>query len=317
MGWYDAYKPTHVNRVNVLPMTSSSGSAAKNFGDAFTKIGDSMLKVDKARSNEALIGAQTKLQNTKQKVQDFNLASLNDTKTQKSIDDAFSSDYTRYRTKDAFETHLKEDNIGGFDLASAPAKKEALDYFKKQDDLAQSKFNDTAIESSVTGGYKDMKTFVEKNPELVKNADGVTMAKIDKYFSSKDTTAAKLQSQKEKADTARKLLAMQAKLNKDKKTGGGFKYDASVDSKIAAQVKTAMGMDAPNFNFDDSVKKEYQDTVSGAAKISKKYNLEPSLAIHVYENPDLYEFTNDNKIILKKQKQEVQDKPKQSWKDYQ
>ena len=52
MGWYDAYKPTNVSRVNVGAMSSNSGNAAKGFGDAFTKIGDSMIKLNKAREDE-------------------------------------------------------------------------------------------------------------------------------------------------------------------------------------------------------------------------------------------------------------------------
>ena len=74
MGWYDAYKPTNVSRVNVDKMGSNSGSAAKGLGDAFTSIGDSMLKVDKARDDEktnkfinAYRGAQTGLTKEKTK----------------------------------------------------------------------------------------------------------------------------------------------------------------------------------------------------------------------------------------------------------
>ena len=52
MGWYDAYKPTNVSRVNVANISSNSGNAVKGLGNAFTSIGDSMLKVDKARDDE-------------------------------------------------------------------------------------------------------------------------------------------------------------------------------------------------------------------------------------------------------------------------
>ena len=52
MGWYDAYKPTNVSRVNVGAMSSNSGNAARGLGNAFMKIGDTMLKVDKARDDE-------------------------------------------------------------------------------------------------------------------------------------------------------------------------------------------------------------------------------------------------------------------------
>jgi len=78
-----------------------------------------------------------------------------------------------------------------------------------------------------------------------------------------------------------------------------------------------MGMDAPDFNFDDTVKKEYQNTVAGAAEISKKYGLEPSLAIQVYENRDNYDFTKDGKIVPKTQEPTQKKTAKTSWKDYQ
>ena len=75
MGWYDAYRPTNVSRVNVGAMSSNTGNAAKGLGDAFTKIGDSMLKVDKARDDEktnkfvnAYRAAQTRLTKEKTKI---------------------------------------------------------------------------------------------------------------------------------------------------------------------------------------------------------------------------------------------------------
>lgn len=55
MGWYDAYKPTNVSRAyrdSVAGTTSNTGNAVGGLGDAFTKIGNSMLKVDKARDDE-------------------------------------------------------------------------------------------------------------------------------------------------------------------------------------------------------------------------------------------------------------------------
>jgi len=63
------------------------------------------------------------------------------------------------------------------------------DIAKERDAFYQTKFNDEAIETSTSGGYKNMDAFVKANPELVKNADGVTMSKIETHFATKDKDA--------------------------------------------------------------------------------------------------------------------------------
>ena len=242
MGWYDAYKPTNVSRVNVDKMGSNSGSAAKGLGDAFTSIGDSMLKVDKARDDE---------------------------KTNKFIN--------AYR--DAQTTGVKKSNKA----------------FDTTNELKNKKIEaDTGYTNANTGLISKKLNAFDKNNEINQN-----------------NTKAKTAYTQKQTDEYDKLL--DSKIAKNDKS---FKYTEKTDAKIASQVKTAMGMDAPNFNFDDSVKKAYQDTVAGSAQISKKYNLEPSLAIEVYANRDKYDLSG-SKLTLKKEVKEAKKETKKSWKDYQ
>lgn len=67
--------------------------------------------------------------------------------------------------------------------------KPSADIVKERDTFFQGKFNDEAIETSVSGGYKNMAEFTKANPELVKNADGITMSKIEAFYANKDKDA--------------------------------------------------------------------------------------------------------------------------------
>lgn len=294
--FYDAYKGD-VARVNVHGL-NPGGSAAKSFGDAFASFGKSMQEAEARNSRMARYDADTKSLNDE-------TAAKQQARGQAEIDDALVGAFGDYTTKDEFNK-----NVGGIELASPDVKQKMEQYY-------QGRFNDEAVKVSVTGGYDDFKGFKGANPDLVQNADGTTMAKIEQYFAGKDKRTATAKAAEKEAKYAKELLKMQAKVTKAAKGGkGGFEYTEQTDAKIAAQVKTAMGMDAPDFTFTDAKKKEYEDSVSGAAKISKKYNLEPSLAIHVYMNPDLYDFTADGKVVVKKMPAPVEDKTKESWKDY-
>ena len=302
MGWYDAYRKDNATAAVLNTITSDSGSGAKHFGDAFVDFSKSLMDSEDAKDKSKLVGLQTTNEQNK-------LDTFTDTKNQQQFDDAFSKSYLGYKNKAEYDEALQN---GTLDVSNVSPT--AL----KQDAFAQGKFNDEAIEQSVIKPYKDMQEFVTTNPELVKNADGVTMSKIEKYFSGKDTTLATLSAKEKEIKNATALAKMQAKLVKAQSNNNkdAFKYTEKTDAKIASQVKTAMGMDVPDFSFSDATKKEYEDAVSGSAKISKQYNLEPSLAIHVYQNPDLYEFTADGKVITKKPTvKEV--KKTNSWKDYQ
>jgi len=320
MGWYDAFKG-HPERVNTMAITSNSGSAAKNFGDAFKDIGKSMQAADAQRSKDALFDAQAKFQTTKDKQLNQTLQTQTDTTEQKKIDDAFKKDFNFNSGDTEYQKQLlefeKPDGVFDSDVSNS-ALEYANNKIASDEKIAQQNFNDEAIKESSIGNYKDMDSFTKENPTLVKNADGTTMTKIENRFASKKAELAKLEAKNKEILNNKKLLSMQEKLVKANKGKSGFKYDDKTDAKIAAQVKTALGMDNQLLTFDDAKKKEYQDTVAGAAKISKKYNLEPSLAIHVYENPDLYEFTADNKVIMKKQPEATvkEEKKSTSWKDY-
>lgn len=302
MGWYDAFggKP---EKINMSTVTSDTGSAAKNFGDAFVNFGKNMREVESERVKQDFVNTQTTLKENEL-----------ETKAEKWVQEEDNKDYLTQAFASANPDELKQNHpLDSTNSVDAETMQKATKHF-------QDKFNDEAIESSATGGYADMKAFMadDKNAELVKNADGATMLKIDKYFSDKSNNLKEI-----KHATA--IQKMQAKVAKASKTGGGkddsFKYTEVTDAKIASQVKTALGMDAPDFTFTDVTKKAYENAVAGSAAISKKYFLEPSLAIHVYQNPDLYEektATNGRKYIAPlKQKTKPKVVKKNSWKDYQ
>lgn len=127
------------------------------------------------------------------------------------------------------------DALGEFYKPDISAKDKVVEHFKGLDNIAQTKFNDEAIEQSVSGGYKNMKEFSAAHPELVKNADGVTMAKIESFYSGKDKdTQAKADSDRTYALNLKKTdhqishdnksLALQAQ------KGGGA--DGEKDTKI-------------------------------------------------------------------------------------
>lgn len=78
-----------------------------------------------------------------------------------------------------------EDALRQFWTPSTAQVKEVEQRFKTADDIAQAKFNDEAVETSVSGGYKTMDEFTKANPELVKNADGITMSKIEAFYAGK------------------------------------------------------------------------------------------------------------------------------------
>jgi hypothetical protein len=299
MPFYDAYKG---NVAGVDVRLDPSGSAAKSFGDAFANYGRSLREEQASRTRQERVNAAT--QTLADELKDKQAA-----KEQQTIDDSLTAAFGDYATPKDYRQ-----NVGGLELASPEVK-------QKLDAHFQNKFNDEAVKVSVTGGYDDFKGFTSANPELVQNADGTTMAKIEQYFAGKDKRVATAKAAEEDAKHQKELLKMQEKVVKAQKAAkggkGGFKYTENTDAKIAAQVKTAMGMDAPDFTFTDANKKEFQDTVAGSSKISKKYGLEPSLAIHVYTNPDLYDFTADGKVIARKVTAQQKEKPAApSWKDY-
>ena len=258
MGWYDAFKG-HPERVNTLAITSNDGSAAKHFGDAFKEIGASIQDADTQRAKENLLNSQAAYQTKKDEQLTHSMEQTQQQEQQKKIDDAFKKDFNFNSGDTDYQKQLLEFEKpdGTFD---SDVSNSALEYANNKiahdEKVAQTKFNDEALEQSVTGGYKDMAAFTKANPTLVKNADGTTMSKIDKYFKDKDTSLAALKAKEKDIKHATALEKMQAKLVKANAGKGGFKYDSKVDAKIASQVKTALGMDAPNFELNDKVKKD-------------------------------------------------------------
>lgn len=281
-GWYDSFggKTERINMNNF-----ASGSAAKNFGDAFTSIGKIMIDSEVAKDNAKL--TDLKVQNEQNRLDEFK-----DAKKQKKFDDAFSLDIkTLDSSASPDATQNAVDALKSFHTPSAPAvaqqeqeiKAKATDFqttqnkqylgdawtldataskdarqnatdalnefykpdtttvdkvverFKGLDNIAQTKFNDEAIEVSVSKGYKNMKEFTEANPELVKNADGSTMAKIDTYFAGKDTTARDLADRLKEIKTATTIQNLQgnlteAQIRAAKSSGSGA--DGEKDTKI-------------------------------------------------------------------------------------
>jgi len=318
MGWYDAFKSNVDSTASINKITSNSGSAGKYFGDAFKDFGKSLqdsenqkIKDDVADANIKASQAHTALytaQNTQAAIDnEFNNNKRKDQAETKKLDDAFKRDFASTSDINYQKSLLEfEKPDGEFDSSVSSS---AFEYASKKiasDELsAQKNFNDEAVKVSVDGGYADFSAFKTANADsqLFKNTDGTTMKSIEKYFNDKDSTLKDIKTQQ-------KLLAKDKQISAlaGSKKNKGFVYDENTDTKIAAQVKTAMGMDAPNFNFDDTTKVAFQNAVAGSAKISKKYNLEPSLAIHVYQNPDMYDFTADNKVIQKKSPKKAENK---------
>ena len=322
MGWYDAFKG-NTARVNMSQVTSNAGSGAKNFGDAFAKIGDTMLaREDRIKADE-LAGEKSKLLESQINMSNANLSKMNseaETKAENWVQNSDNQDYIAQAYKSNSLDELKVNYpLNNTNAIDAKTQQDVINIFDAKDKKAQINFNDEAVKQSVEGGYKDFNAFKDANPDVVKMADGVTMTKIDKYFENKDTSLAKLTAKEKDIKHATAISKLQAKVVKASadKSKKAFKYTEVTDSKIASQVKTAMGMDAPDFSFDDKSKKEYEDTVAGSAGISKKYNLEPSLAIHVFQNPELYDFSVDGKILMKKTVKKPVEKKTSSWKDYQ
>lgn len=195
--------------------SSASPEATQNAVDA--------LKSFHAPSVQAVAQQE---QEIKAKATDFQ-----NTQNKQYLGDAWTLDPTaskeaRQNATDALSEFYKPDTI---------TQDKATERFKGLDSIAQTKFNDEAIEVSVSKGYKNMKEFTEANPELVKNADGSTMAKIDTYFAGKDTTARDLADRLKEIKTATTIQNLQgnvteAQIRAAKGSGGGA--DGEKDTKI-------------------------------------------------------------------------------------
>ena len=318
MGWYDSFRG-NVAGVNMSGVGSDAGLGAKAFGDAFVTIGKSMtdatkdaalLKTQEAalRADEAKVKseeAKTALYGTQNTAALDAIETTKADKETKKLDDAFS---TSYRGLEGAENiKLFKDNYqtgNGYGTLSSKAVQEADAYF-------QSKFNDEAKNKAVSGGYKDFATFAKENEQLVKMADGTTMAQLDKHFSDKDTSEAKMAAQEAKTQNAIAMLEIKREINdinaeKNKaQNENGTKYTQETDTKIANIVAKGMGLDMNNIDgWSKDKQAEFYTNTTGIAKIAKEYNVTPLIALDMYTKANT------------KTSEATSATPQKSWKDY-
>ncbi|MCX6075995.1 MAG: hypothetical protein NTW78_03820 [Campylobacterales bacterium] len=306
MGWYDAFKG-NTAAINMNSVTSDTGSAAKNFGDAFVSIGKDMRDANTQAKKDELTALQ--LQN-----EQFKLDTAKTSDTEAKVDKSFLKDaYSLDRTVPKEAQKNATDALESFYNPTTTARDKLKDAWKTQDDLAQVKFNDEATKTAVNGSYKNMKEFEAANPALVKNADGLTMAKLDAHYDTKDTQASKLATAQSKMENASALLDVKREMNNinaeknqlKTEADKSNKYSQETDTKIANIVAKGMGLDANSIDsWSKDKQAEYLTTTTGVAQIAKQYNVTPLIAIDMYSK-------------LQAKKTEVPtDTKKSNWKDY-
>ncbi|MBE0498568.1 MAG: hypothetical protein IBX43_04925 [Campylobacterales bacterium] len=296
MGWYDAFSG-NVARVNMNAATSDTGSAAQNFGDAFVDFGKSMREVETERSKDALTALQTSNEQNK-------LTEFTETSQQKKQDKEYLSKAYEAPTKDAFKEVASATTPDGKKAISAtPETMAAADLH------FQNKFNNEAVNLSINGQYGSFKEFSEANPVLVKEADGDTITKIDKYFSTKNTDLAALQAQEKATKHQRDLLKLQQKVDKNSGKGDeGAKF-----TELQSTIKTYMGVDGDFTNWNADNQKLYLEKFGIMRDIANRYNLPAEKVLEYAINSDKYDFSDPTKITVKP----VAPVKSVSWKDYQ
>ena len=183
MGWYDAFRG-NTARVNLSQMGDDTGSAAKNFGDAFDKIGARMYDTEVDREKEELRELQK--QNTQ-----LAIDKTQDEMQTKKFDDAFSTGYQSFENKDEWD-QFKSVATTTKDGQILPLYEPSSEAVKQENQFFQTKFNDEAVSESVKGGYDGFDAYKQANPSLIQNADGATLGKIEQYFASKNNKAAEI-----------------------------------------------------------------------------------------------------------------------------
>lgn len=280
MGWYDAYggKTANVNNKN---RTSDSGLAMKQFGDAFQKIGIAMQKDElDTRKNKLLdnqiVNEQAKTENEAEQW------------VQKEDDKDYISNSMKHTKQSDFKDAYKVDDTNS---PSPEAMTKVNEYFKSQDDLAQTKFNDTATKSATTGKYKTFDAFQDANKDLVAMADGSTMATIKKQFDNTSTQVKNLKTQQTINDLKSKVDKAELKvLQKSKENKGG--YTKTTHKDILTQVKTSEGLDN-DFNFTDEKGKKLNTKVGQIEYLARVNNWNSVRAIYAYEHQAEFNFTTD------------------------
>jgi len=261
MGWYDAFKgdTARVNLQNAV--TSDSGSAAKNFGDAFAKIGKSMYDADVQDNKDSLINLETQNQQNK-------LDTAQEAQTQKKFDDAFAKDYQSFDDKKEWDatkdiaTTTKDGKIVPLYSPSADAVKKEKQYFKT---IA----NDTGYTNAVTAGVgdKDGMSFEDwraNNP----NASAAVVAKVQKLIEDKDNTKASIENATKNLKHENEIVKLNAKLAKSEAKKDNFKKPSSISAqKTASTMVDSLYMkkdENGNLAFKEGVNPQERDFVQKA-----------------------------------------------------
>lgn len=302
MGWYDAYKIDNTSKVNLN--VNSNGSAAKTFGDAFKEIGSSLIDSENRKKQAAANIKKENLLDIQTQTAKANLANINSETEQKAEEWVQKQDNQDYLSK-AFGATSKEDFEKNYPLDKTNSV--TPDVIKKADDYFQAKFNDEAINTSINGGYKSYKDFATANPELVKNADGTTMAKISKQFADNDIFVATLKAQQNETKHQQALLKKDKEILKltNSAANKGFVYGENTDTKIANIVAKGMGLDTNSMSsWSKDKQAEFMNISTKVALISKTYGLTPLLAIKLF---------NEENTKVKEPEKTV----KKTWANYQ
>lgn len=325
MGWYDSFKG-NTAAINMNGVGSDAGLGAKAFGDAFVSIGKNMddakkteaaLKVQEVqmRTDEAKIAAEnakTTLYGTQNTAALDTLETAKTTKETKKLDDAFSNSY---RSVDGAENlKLFKDNYrtgDGYGNISDDAVKAADIHF-------QSKFNDEAKNVAVSKGYKDFTTFAKENEQLIKMADGATMAQLDKHFADKDMSAAKLTAQE---NSTKNQIAM---LNKEQEISNLTAAKNKAEIKAEQEQSGGGKINKDLLDLQNSIGKEYgkydeatgQFTIDDSRKEEASFALEHGTNLLLSGNKDLASIRKQTKNAYTTKKTDVTTQPTKNWKDY-
>jgi hypothetical protein len=230
MSWYSDAFVSDLSKVNTKNINTNG---MKAFGDAFSKIGQS-LKDDKLNEKKnLLVDSQLKTEQLNQESKQQNIDTVNNEFTQKSIDNAYLSNLD---DKGKFDD--KKGTIGvPENQVSLKAKKLASAWGKTQDDVAQKNFNSTAIKTATT--YDSWDKFKQENPTLIENADGSTMQGIKTKFSDNTQQVKNLKTQQTINDLKNSVNISKLKLHK--KTGENKPASAStiknIDTFVAENFK--------------------------------------------------------------------------------
>lgn len=189
MSWYsDAFK-SNMGNVNIKNISSNSGSEFKEFGDAFKDIGKSMVESGDATQKKELRDIQ--VAEAKQKAIDNELLSTalstkDKTVYQNTIDAKNKQLQKDYEAKKA----EYDDRIWTKPFVSEPQKptdiKLSAEAQSKADKIFQDNFNNEAIKTAFSGKYTTSKDFADNNSELIKYADGKTIAEINDKLDNPD-----------------------------------------------------------------------------------------------------------------------------------